>query len=414
MSSGLPESKDDVARRLSQHAYSTSLRSIGIKRADGAQLHSNSPCEDHFNCAQPFTPWQGGTWAAVTVFDGHNGPQTAEFLQKELLAWVQTRLSKLEPESRTDKGICRAIETCFTDLDEAIIGPYVGNMRNNDVTLVEKIRAMQLAMSGSCALLVLFNPDARTLYTACTGDSRAVLGRQTSDGTWRPEALSQDQNGSNESEMARIRDEHPNEEAATRDGKVLGLAVTRAFGDVPWKASHDVLAELSQRCFTHYPMAKEKAPTPPYLTAKPVITVTKLQDGAPAILTLASDGLWDMCEDWEVVDLAVRWLEAQPKSALEEMDVKIKMAPETVWWKRRTRQEAKPDPGFDFLARWDGFDVRFTEKKTTVEDLDNVAVHLLRNACGGNHQELLTAKLAFEPPYSRNVRDDMTVQVLFF
>ena len=37
-------------------------------------------------------------------------------------------------------------------------------------------------MSGSCALLTMYNTSTGTLYTACTGDSRAVLGRQDLDG----------------------------------------------------------------------------------------------------------------------------------------------------------------------------------------------------------------------------------------
>lgn len=53
-------------------------------------------------------------------------------------------------------------------------------------------------------------------------------------------------------------------------------------------------------------------------------------------------------------------------------------------------------------------------KAAPLGDLDNVAVHLLRNACGGDHGELLVGKLAFQAPFSRLARDDMTVQILFF
>jgi pyruvate dehydrogenase phosphatase len=56
---------------------------------------------------------------------------------------------------------------------------------------------------------------------------------------------------------------------------------------------------------------------------------------------------------------------------------------------------------------------QFEEKKTTVQD-DNVAVHLIRNALGGAHHDLISGLLAFKPPFAREVRDDMTVQVAFF
>ena len=48
------------------------------------------------------------------------------------------------------------------------------------------------------------------------------LGQQNSDGTWVPVALSKDQTGGNEDEIARLQQEHPNEEAAIKNGKCWG------------------------------------------------------------------------------------------------------------------------------------------------------------------------------------------------
>lgn len=125
-------------------------------------------------------------------------------------------------------------------------------------------------------------------------------------------------------------------------------------------------------------MEKSEIPTPPYLIAKPVVNVKKLE--LQSFLVLATDGLWDMCTNREVVDLVVRWLEAQPDSTKE-----IKMTPNTVWWKTEPQQKPNYTPGFDFLERWNKFDVRFLDERTVIQDLDNVAVHLLRNTCGGNY-----------------------------
>lgn len=400
------DTKDDVTRILSQDAYSDCMNIAGVKRADGAQLASNSPCEDRFNRVQLFSPWNDENWIAATVLDGHNGWQTADFLEKELLTLVQNRLRELQPQSRNEDTIQLAIEKTFIDLDDSIINNYVNSAHNKDMALEEKIRYMQIAMSGSCALLILYNPMTNTLYTACTGDSRGVLGQQNSDGTWVPVALSKDQTGGSEDEIKRLHQEHPNE-AVIKNGKVLGMTVSRAFGDFGWKSSYDTQLELGKRFFTRGPMEKSEILTPPYLIAKPVVTVRKLE--LQSFLILATDGLWDVCTDREVVDLVVRWLEAQPDSAKE-----MKMTPMTVWWKSEPQQEANYAPGFDFLQRWNEFDVRFREERTVIQDLNNVAVHLLRNACGGNHRELLAGKLAFQPPYSRLVRDDMTIQVIFF
>ncbi|KAJ6786799.1 hypothetical protein PWT90_03849 [Aphanocladium album] len=407
--------QDKAARILSQDACSASFNAAGIGRADSAQLPSNSPCEDRFNRVRSLHLWLYETWAAAAIFDGHNGWQTAELLQQELLNGVQKRLNELDPPSRNDEMIQRAIESSFMEFDDSIIQNYIAQAKNNDISLDEKIHTMEVAMSGSCALLILYNPSTKTLYTACTGDSRAVLGHQISNGMWEPVALSEDQKGINEAEMARLRQEHPGEESVIKNGKVLGMSVTRAFGDFPWKASYDMQLEFGRRFYTHGPMGKDEILTPPYLTAKPVSTVNKLEEKSPSFLVLTSDGLWDMCDNDEVVDLVVRWLDAQPESNVKSMWPEFKTTPETVWWKRIAQTEPQYASGFDFLERFEReLYVGFFQARTTIQDLDNVSVHLLRNACGGNHQQLLEGKLAFRPPYSRNVRDDITVQVLFF
>lgn len=330
------------------------------------------------------------------------------------MKWVRSRLEELPPRSRTDAMIQETIEKSFTELDDAVLDDYRVCRNNRRLDITEKIRRMQLAMSGSCALLCLYNPSTRTLYTACTGDSRALLGQQNPDGTWFETALSTDQDGKNEAEMARIREEHPDEEAATRNGKVLGMSVTRSFGNFLWKSSHAIQLELGRRFFSYGALPKEDIPTPPYLIARPVVTVRKLREGQPAFLVAATDGFWDSCTNRAALELVVRWLETQSDERLRRMGMELQRTPRTVWWKCTPRAPPEYDAGFDFYRRGCGLDVRFCLDRTTVKDLDNVAVHLLRNACGGSHDQLVRAKLAYQPPYSRVVRDDMTVQVLLF
>lgn len=135
-----------------------------------------------------------------------------------------------------------------------------------------------------------------TLYTACTGDSRAVLGQQNSDGTFH--------------------------------------------GNQHMKQSLNLAKDSSQRARKD----KSEIPTPPYLIARPVVTVKRLE--LQSFLVLATDGLWDVCTNREVVDLVVRWLEAQPNSMKE-----MKMTPNTIWWKSEPQQKVNYPPGFDFLQR---------------------------------------------------------------
>lgn len=121
---------------------------------------------------------------------------------------------------------------------------------------------------------------------------------------------------------------------------------------------------------------------------------------------MATDGMWDMMSSQQAVSLVGEWLESSQ-----------------VTGKHSTRRDNKLEPSlaayddndepFDFGHFWKGVSWKFVERRTTIQD-DNAAVHLVRNSLGGNHHELIAGRLAFGFPQSRRLRDDMTVQVIFF
>ncbi|KAL2846605.1 protein serine/threonine phosphatase 2C [Aspergillus pseudodeflectus] len=410
-------SPEQVTAILSRDAYSYIVRTIpGVDRYDGAQVASNSPCEDQFVHGQFPSPikfpsshdsshWNGNEshWMAWGVFDGHLGPQTADVLARDLLGSVSRRLRALQPLNKgariIDEAIQRAISRAFVDLDEEIFTTALSAAEpSNTEPLATKIRKMQPAFAGSCALLTLFDPETSTLHVACTGDSRAVLAQQSADGTWTATPLSTDQTGSNEAEISRVNGEHPGESSIVQGGRVLGLMVSRAFGDGQWKWPVKVQQELQTRFGGPGLLnPKYQVQTPPYITAEPVVTSTKLEPGRASVLILATDGLWDMVSSQQASELVGVWLDAQFTG----------------------RKEGRVDRGkrveglFDFGQFAKGVTWRFAEERTTVQD-ENAAVHLMRNAFGGSHHELIAGRLAFEAPHSRRVRDDMTVQVVFF
>lgn len=45
---------------------------------------------------------------------------------------------------------------------------------------------------------------------------------------------------------------------------------------------------------------------------------------------------------------------------------------------------------------------------------ENCAVHVAQNALGGKRRDLFAGVMSVQAPYSRNVRDDITVNVIFF
>jgi pyruvate dehydrogenase phosphatase len=173
------------------------------------------------------------------------------------------------------------------------------------------------------------------------------------------------------------------------------LAVSRAFGDGQWKWPLKLQQDLNRRFKGPAPLTpKYDVRTPPYLAAEPVVTTTKIDPGKPSFLILATDVLWDMLSSQQAVDLVEKRLESQG-------------------FNRKARILVSTYEPFDFGRFWNGISGKFVEERATVYD-DNVTVHLVRNSLGGNHHELIAGRLSFSPPLSRRLRDDLTVQVVFF
>ncbi|ERS98547.1 hypothetical protein HMPREF1624_05332 [Sporothrix schenckii ATCC 58251] len=401
-------SPEEVTGILHQGAFTVRVGATvpGVTRYDGMQLASNSQSEDYYTHGTFSLPRSQtkGRWAAWAVLDGHAGWQTAELLSRALVPGVRDSLNDAAAaESRTSvfmnqAVVQQAITKAFVDLDNRIIKtaaemaqlPDDSIHASRSLRFADKIQTLMPAWAGSCALLSLYDPATRNLHVACTGDSRAVLGRlqaskDKGEDRWEAVSLSVDQAGTNPDEVARLHAEHPDEEdTLVKDGRVLGIMVSRAFGDCRWKWPMVLQESLYQRYMGAAPLRppKYQVKTPPYLTAEPVVTSTKLEAGAPYFMILASDGLWDRLSSQQAVDLVAAWL-AGPD-------------PATTPSKRRVR-----------LSR------AFHASYTTARD-GNAAVHLVRNALGGRDEASLAARLAYGPPFSREVRDDITVQVVFF
>lgn len=266
---------------------------------------------------------------------------------------------------------------------------------------------LQPALSGSCALLSFYDSRSKLLRVACTGDSRAVLGRRSDSGKWTATALSVDQTGSNPDEAARMRKLHPGEDRVVHNGRVLGgLEPTRAFGDATYKWSRDISMRLRQAFFGRTPSPLLK--TPPYVTAEPVVTTTKVNPENGDFLVLATDGLWEMLTNEEVVGLVGKWIETQASGSSSNSQFDST-------WARIFGSGNKPQlpvehaKGQDVggqktpirLQQW-GISPDAPER-FVVKD-KNVATHLVRNALGGKNEEQVTALLTLPAPFSRRYR----------
>ncbi|KAF2788176.1 protein serine/threonine phosphatase 2C [Melanomma pulvis-pyrius CBS 109.77] len=379
----------------------------------GVRFRSNSPCEDYYALGSSPGPGEQ-LWNFWSVFDGHAGKATALYLQWQLLPQLTKSLLSLHPSS-SSLMIENTIKQTFLRVDNEIMSraKQAGNWF--PAVNASAIAALSPAFSGSCALLAAFDPASSKLRVACTGDSRAVLGR------WDPleekyisKPLSVDQTGFNELEVARITAEHPDEPDIIdpKSGRLLGIAVTRAFGDHRWKWENSFVKQLQIKFWGSAPRPGNK--TPPYMTAEPVVTETDVvrtdvndKNGKSDFMIMASDGLWDRISSEHAVECVQKWLEAKARgNGIVANDPQRQTATYPERW--------QVDPGVEFdVEAGKEISWKATPEYFAFED-ENAAVCLAKNALGGTRKGLLLGILSVQSPQCRYAVDDTTIMVVFF
>jgi serine/threonine protein phosphatase PrpC len=380
----------------------------------GCRLRSNEPCEDYFAFGTCPGPGQQ-PWNYWSILDGHAGPHTARMLQSTLIPSLSSALLVL-PAHTSPFEIESNIKNTFLRVDKQIMDSARTAANWFPVANAAAIAALTPAFSGSCALLAAFDPSSSVLRVAITGDSRAVLGR------WDPSSrsytcipLSEDQTGFNEKEVKRITEEHPNEPDILdpKTGRLMGLAVTRAFGDHRWKWDNEFIKTVQAKFWGSSPRPQSK--TAPYLTAEPEVTETDIvrhPSGAgnrSDFMIMASDGLWDRISSEHAVECVERWLEARDRGNGE-----VKNDPRLQATAEQFENPMKEEKGFTFNAET-GAQVEWkaTPEFFAIED-ENAAVCLARNAMGGTRRGLFMGVLSVPPPMARDAVDDTTIMVVFF
>ncbi|KAI9594521.1 phosphatase 2C-like domain-containing protein [Syncephalis fuscata] len=364
---------EEIARRLQARERSVDLPFHPlIKRIEQSQLPSNNPCEDYY-CQNALTDGSGHLFG---VFDGHAGGACSKWISKALPAQVGESLARL-PKDADQTAVRKAIEDAFVFIDDQMVQGSVKRLAalgmkrpgefDDEKELEETATWLERAMNGACALLTYVNTPRREVTVAVTGDSRAIIGRYE-QGQWRAEVLSEDQTADNPSERKRIMSEHPGEEdTVLLNKRVLGgLQPLRAFGDARYKWS----LEIQKQIFADYfPQIRASSPhfkTPPYVTARPVVTTHKIAPN-DRFMVIATDGLYDDLSNEEIVEVVAGYVDEKSRLA----------------------------------DKWS-----YEEK--------NAATSLVRNAFGGRDSHKTAQLLSIPAPKSRGYRDDITVLVVFF
>lgn len=193
----------------------------------------------------------------VGVFDGHGGVDAVEHVQSNLLSHFE------KPE----------VPSLGTDVNGAIEQVFV-NMDNELRT--ENIDA------GTTAVIALI--DQNQIIVANLGDSRCVLSREE-----RQYPLSTDHKPHKRTEARRaLKAGYRVTECAGEPARILSgdnrmaLAVSRTLGDFEFKNSPDL------------------APQEQAVSCVPEILVQN-REPTDEFMVLASDGLWDVFQNWDVV-----------------------------------------------------------------------------------------------------------------
>jgi pyruvate dehydrogenase phosphatase len=346
-------------------------------------------------------------WQFAGVFEGHRALRTSQTLAHRLLFYLLEHLEKFYMEYNDgfefdtisadgtrwrdppSDQIDDAVKTAFRATDRFYVHHLVDEALSSESAAPRGLAFDNLmhALSGSTALISFYDNQTRQLRIACTGTSRALLGRRAKDARgdtiYEVHVLSEDQTPENPKEVARIRSEHPGE-SLFKDGRYFGLRTTRAFGHAHLKLPHEDMERM--RRFDG-PTADEHLPanvlkTPPYLTVEPVIVTTDVQPGD--FLIMATEGLWQWLTNAEAVGLVGMWLD-EPLASKSGYDDPI----------ARDALPVRIDE--DKTPRWK----RWGTQKRFVNVDGNAATHLLRNALGAANIDTASALLSLEPPWAQ-------------
>ena len=222
-------------------------------------------------------PINGGRAHAFGVFDGHGGARAARMLGRLMPA----ALSKHAPSIDKTGHDSAAWAAAFGEVDAAILKRAATDGWDDGSTALVAI--IESPLDGSLEHIQL------TLLQA--GDCDAVLC--TADGTLLAQELVRRHRPTEPSEAKRLAAVGVH---ASATGRVMGLAVSRAFGDASFKQGAQ-----------------------PYLIAEPEVcrrTILPAQGGS-SILILACDGLWDFVSAQQACDI-VREELALPLEPLED------------------------------------------------------------------------------------------------
>lgn len=247
-------------------------------------------------CIEPLSRVGLHPQSYFAVYDGHGGNEASSFLSDVLHHNI------IEAFFMSKGELKPLLKTSSDDLQSMITKRLTTAFERTDEELLNDSERSQAGSTATTAFVA-----GKWLFVANVGDSRTVLSRNGI-----AERLSNDHKPSRADEAQRIRDTG----GFVIHGRIMGeLAVSRAFGDAPFKAfdlAEPSLEDVNSKPRSEYdsqelPVNPNDILKGPLVIPTPEITVTELTDECEFIM-LASDGLYDVLKDQEAVDFMRRKL----------------------------------------------------------------------------------------------------------
>ncbi|KAJ7084275.1 protein serine threonine phosphatase 2C [Mycena belliarum] len=310
----LPEAV--LAAELARHANPQSFASTDVVSIQPCPI-PDERTQDRYRVAEWDLP--GGRWRFQAVCDGHAGHETVDHVVAILPGALEAALAAhLAKGPYTPSDVSDVLRATIAGVDGKIAQDLldlfpggvdaIARLSDNDITSIINDGGVNSAkvlrcMRGSTVLVSLISPTL-DVWVASLGDCQAVLGVKQASGEWDATVLSTNHNGTDASEVARIRGEHPGEDECVLSDRVLGaIAVTRAVGDFLFKLPAIYTTRIFMNSSPGFQFARKIADflgrnlTPPYMSAQADVQHVHVQGGSEAFLVLASDGLVDLSGD---------------------------------------------------------------------------------------------------------------------
>ncbi|KXN83413.1 hypothetical protein AN958_01462 [Leucoagaricus sp. SymC.cos] len=411
-----------------------------------------------------FTELPTHYWLFFGIYDGHNGSVVSSYLSKNLRHSIMGTLSDLYSKHATlsdahvdlgsgpentdywsGLGVGRpyppaeefdtALKQAFLNVDNEIVEEAAEHAleaakryhskeppQENLLSYQGAADLVSRAHSGSSAVVAVYESDTRQLRMANVGDSRAVLGRRAVD-----------EKGQEVYEVHVLTSDMAVPSGFETDPLRRPREITKpvhSFGDGPWKWSEETWQQLKDA----YPFIVYNEPPFAKSTAEPAITTTETRPGD--FLVIGNQGLWASLTNEEVVGLIGLWLkkygrtvfgaqrpddgdgvdvyDSETSSVVRTLAARIPIASthalfrKDIFVKQDLPVKHSENKDDTFMFRLWG-----TPKKFVLTDR-NAALHLVRNALGGADKDLLEALVKMNVPRSRQYRNDVSVEIIFF